>query len=36
MKKKTVSREENLRSFIEALDEIERTKGIKKADVWKL
>ena len=33
MKKKTVSREENLRSFIEALDEIERTKGIKKADV---
>ncbi|MBR5995743.1 MAG: transcription termination/antitermination protein NusA [Eubacteriaceae bacterium] len=33
MKKKTVSREESLRSFIEALDEIERTKGIKKADV---
>ncbi|MBR4395705.1 MAG: transcription termination/antitermination protein NusA [Eubacteriaceae bacterium] len=33
MKKKTVSRDESLRSFIEALDEIERTKGIKKADV---
>ncbi|NLW70737.1 MAG: transcription termination/antitermination protein NusA, partial [Eubacteriaceae bacterium] len=33
MKKKAPSKEDTLKSFVEALDEIERLKGIKKSDV---